>query len=69
MTYLKKFSLLPSNMIISRQFDLNTALKIVCGDGRLPSCNDSLICRRIEAISFPRNKERYFYCLPYFVNF
>lgn len=36
MTHLKMFSLLPSNMIISGQFNLNTGVRMISEDGGLP---------------------------------
>ena len=50
MTDLKIFSLLPSNMIISGQFTLNTGVRMISGDGGFASCDNSLIYRRIESI-------------------
>lgn len=50
MTDLKIFSLLPSNMIISGQFTLNTGVRMISGDRGFASCDNSLIYRRIESI-------------------
>lgn len=42
MIHLKMFSLLPSNMILSRQYHLNTGISIISGDGTFASCDNLL---------------------------
>lgn len=58
MTHHRMFSLFPSNVIISGQFNLNTGIRVISED--LPPV--IILCKKIEPIYFPStNIEMYFY--------
>lgn len=58
MTHHRMFSLFPSNVIISGQFNLNTGRRVISED--LPPV--IILCKKIEPISFPStNIEMNFY--------